>query len=86
MEIGQLYQFVLLLVLVGIVLGVGILILDKLGSSASVTTAAQTAINDTRDSIATIASDWLPIIVIVAVCAIILVLVIRSFGVGGGSR
>lgn len=79
MEIGQLYQLVLLLVLVGMILGVGILVLDKFGSSSGVTAAAGTTINATRDAISPIATTWLPLIVTVAVLAIILTLVIRSF-------
>jgi len=79
MEVGQLYQLVLLLVLVGMILGVGILVLDKFASSSGVTSAASEAINATRDSITPIATTWLPLIVTVAVLAIILTLVIRSF-------
>ena len=79
MEIGQLYQLVLLLVLVGMILGVGILVLDKFGSSSGVTSTASTTINATRDAISPIATTWLPLIVTVAVLAIILTLVIRSF-------
>lgn len=79
MEIAQLYQFVLMLVLVGIVLGVGILIVDKLSTATGVTAAAQESLNDTRTALGSISSDWLGIIVIVAMCAILLVLVVRSF-------
>ena len=79
MEIGQLYQLVLLLVLVGMILGVGVLVLDKFGASSGVTAAASTTINATRDAISPIATTWLPLIVTVAVLAIILTLVIRSF-------
>jgi hypothetical protein len=79
MEIGQLYQLVLLLVLVGMILGVGVLVLDKFGQSSGVTAAASTTINATRDAISPIATTWLPLIVTVAVLAIILTLVIRSF-------
>ena len=80
MEIGELYQFVLLLILIGMILGVGILVLDKFAASSGVTTAAATAINNTRDAITPIGTTWLPLIVTVAVLAIILTLVIRSFG------
>lgn len=81
MEVGELYQFVLLLVLVGMILGVGILVLDKFSASTGVTAAAQDALNDTRDAIGGISSTWLGLIVTVAVLAIILTLVIRSFAV-----
>ena len=84
MEIGQLYQLVLLLVMVGMILGVGVLVLDKFGSTAGIGSTASDAINDTRDAITPIASTWLPLIVTVAVLAIILTLVIRSFS--GGNR
>ena len=79
MEVGGLYQLVLLLVLVGMILGVGVLVLDKFGSTSGVTATASDAINDTRDAITPIASTWLPLVVTVAVLAIILTLVIRSF-------
>jgi len=79
MEVGELYQFVLLLVLIGMILGVGILVLDKFASSSGVTATAATAINATRDAMSPIATTWLPLIVTVAVLAIILTLVIRSF-------
>lgn len=81
MEVGGLYQFVLLLVLVGMILGVGVLVLDRFGDSAGVSRTASAAINDSRDAITPIGSTWLPLIVTVAVLAIILTLVIRSFAV-----
>ena len=80
MEVGQLYQFVLVIVLVGMIIGIGILVLDKFAATSGVTTTAATALNDSRDAVATISSDWLPIIVIVGALAVILFLVIRSFG------
>lgn len=80
MEVGQLYQFVLVIVLVGMVIGVGVLVLDKFAATSGVTATAAEALNDSRNAIATIASDWLPIIVIVGALAVILFLVIRSFG------
>ena len=79
MEIGDLYQFVLMLVLIGMILGVGVLILGKFGATSGITEDASTAINDTVSAITPIATTWLPLIVTVAVLAIILTLVIRSF-------
>lgn len=79
MDVGDLYQFVLLLVLIGMLLGVGIVVLDNFSSSTGVTSTAGTAINETRDALTPIASTWLPLIVTVAVLAIILTLVIKSF-------
>jgi hypothetical protein len=79
MEIGELYQFVLLIVLVGMILGVGILVIDQFSTSSGVTGAAQLALNNTRSAMTPIASTWLPLIVTVSVLSIILTLVIRSF-------
>jgi len=79
MEIGDLYQFVLMLVLIGMILGVGVLILGKFGATSGITTEASTAINDTVSAMTPIATTWLPLIVTVAILAIILTLVIRSF-------
>jgi len=84
MELRDLYQFVLLVVLVGMLLGVGVLILDKFAATDGLTSTTIEAINDTRDALTPIASTWLPLIVTVAVLSIILVLVIRSFS--GGTR
>ena len=79
MEIGDLYQLVLMLVLIGMILGVGILVLDKFGGSSGVGADASAAINQTADALTPIASTWLSLIVTIAVLAIILTLVIKSF-------
>ena len=82
MELGELYQFVLLVILVGMIIGVGVLVLDKFSSATGVTTAAQTAINSARTEVGAVATSWLGLIVTIAVLAIILTLVIRSFSQG----
>jgi hypothetical protein len=79
MDISDLYNFVLLLVLVGLIVGVGVLVLDKFGATSGVTDDAETAINDSRDAIGGIATDWMALIVTIGVLAIILGLVLRSF-------
>ena len=81
MEIGELYQLVLILVLVGLILGVGVLTLGKFSSTSGITNNASKAINDTIEALMPIGSDWLPLVVTVAVLAIILTLVLRSFSV-----
>jgi hypothetical protein len=84
MEIGQLYQLVLLLVMVGMILGVGIVVLANFMGATGVTgTAAAAPINATINALAPIATTWLSLIVTVSVLAIILTLVIRSFSGGG---
>ena len=78
-EVSGLYQFVLLLVMVGMILGIGILTLDKFYGTTGITANAKSAIGNTTLALTPIATDWLPLIVTVAVLAIILTLVIRSF-------
>jgi len=79
MEIGDLYQLVLMLVLIGMVLGAGLLVLGKFGQASGVTNKAGDAVNYTITAITPIASTWLSLIVTIAVLAIILILVIKSF-------
>ena len=79
MNVGELYGFVLTLVLIGMILGVGLIVLGNFANSTGVTADAGTAINATVDALSPIASTWLPLIVTVSVLAIILTLVIRSF-------
>lgn len=80
MELKDLYGLVLVLVLIGIILGVGVIVLDSFSTNSAVVGAtAGTAINNTRDAITPIGSTWLPLIVTVAAVAIVLTLVIRSF-------
>ena len=80
MELNQLYQFVLLIVLVGMIIGVGVLTLDKFSTSSGVTATASSAINSARSEVAGIATNWLGLIVTVAILSIVLFLVVRSFG------
>ena len=79
MNVSELYQFVLLLVLIGLIIGVGALVLDKFASTAGVSHGAEVSLNASRDALAPIATDWMPLIVTVAVLSIILTLVVGSF-------
>ena len=83
MDVGELYQFVLMVVLIGMILGVGILVIDKFAQTTGITANAGTSLNNTRDAMVPIASTWLGLIVTVAVLAIILTLVIKSFAQRG---
>ena len=75
-----------MVVLVGLILGVGILALDKFAASSGVTDAAGDAINTTRTELGKIPTDWLGLIITIVVLAIIITLVVRSFGFGRGQR
>jgi hypothetical protein len=79
MELQQLYGAALLLVLVALVIGVGVLVLDKFSSTSGVTAAAQIALNGSRDAISGLSTNWMPLIVTIVALAIILGLVIGAF-------
>lgn len=79
MQVGDLYNFILLIVMVGMLLGIGIVVLDNFGGTSGISSTASTAVNNTRGALTPIASTWLPLIVTVAVLAIVLGIVISSF-------
>lgn len=87
MDVSALYTFVLTLVLVGMIVGVGLLVLDKFSGAVTAGSAAANATQETITAIAEIPSTWLGLVVTIVVLAIILTLVIRSFTGGGkGAR
>ena len=79
MSIGDMYPAVLTIVLVGIVLGVGLYVLSTFATQISSDTTAQTAVNTTISGLADFA-DWIAIIVVVIAAAIVLGVVLSSFG------
>jgi len=79
MNLGETYQAVLMLVLIGMIIGVGVLSLDRFGSSGGVDNAASGAINASRDAIGGFASNWMELIVTMIALAIILTLVVTAF-------
>lgn len=80
MNLGNLYSFVLVLVLVGMLVGVGVLALDKFSTTSGIGGAASTAINASRTAVSDVSTVWLGLIVTIAVLAIIITLVITGFG------
>jgi len=84
MELGKLYQFVLLLVMVGMIIGVGVVALDKMtvAAGSTYTTSSDTltmALGNVSGVIGSIATSWLGLIVIIVVLAIIITIMIKSF-------
>lgn len=73
------YPAVLTLVLIGIVLGVGLFVLDSVENN--LTGEANTAVNTTIAGLGDFA-DWIAIIVVVIAAAIVLGVVLSSFGGG----
>jgi len=86
MEVKDLYTFVLGIVLVGMLLGIGLTVLSKLMTSGAETVSMNETVNGAITAIAPIATTWLSLIVTVAVLAIVLTLVIRSFATGGRGK
>lgn len=81
MTLGDVYPAVLTIVLVGIVLGIGIYVLAEVSSNISDATAAA-AVNTTMAGLDDFA-DWIAIIVVVIAAAVVLGVVLSSFGRGG---
>ena len=79
MGVADLYQYVLLFVLIGMVLGIGILVLDKFMATTGMSTNAVDSINGTINALKPVSTDWLPIIITVAVLAVILTLIVGAF-------
>lgn len=88
MELKDLYKFVLLLILVGMVIGVGIVSINGLttGAVSTYTTSSETitlAMGNMSLVIESIATNWLGLIVIIVVLAIIITIMIKSFTTQG---
>ena len=83
MEVGGLYSLVLTIVLVGILVSISVIVLEKFDQSAGWGNVSNSYINGTITAITPITSTWLPIIVTVSVAAVVLVLMIRAFSGGG---
>lgn len=79
MNIGDMYPVILTIVISVVLLGVGLTILGKLSASSGVTTTASEKINTSITGLGEFAT-WIGIIVLVAAAAIIITLVVRSFG------
>ena len=75
--LGDIYPAVLTFVLVGIVLGIGLYVLAEVEYEVTAVQAS-TAINSTISALASFAT-WFSIIIIVLAAAIIIGLVVRSF-------
>ena len=76
MVLGDMYPAVLTIVLIGIVLGIGLYVLSQVESNVA---GGSTAINTTITGLGGLAS-WIAVIVVVIAAAIVLGIVISSFG------
>lgn len=75
-SLGDLYPAVLTIVLIGIILGLGLYVLNQVESKI---TGGSSYINTTVTGLGGLA-DWIAVIVVVIAAAVILGIVISSFG------
>lgn len=73
------YPMVLTIVLIGIILGIGLYVLAEIEPNVQASNDASGAINDTITGLAGFA-DWIAVIVVVIAAAIVLGVVLSSFG------
>jgi len=74
--LGDMYPAVLTIVLIGIVLGIGLYVLTQVEANVS---GGSSAINTTITGLSGLAS-WIAVIVVVIAAAVVLGVVISSFG------
>ena len=79
-NISQLFPAVLALVLVGVLIGAGLLILASFQTAAGAATAAANATGSVITSLSTLATTWLPIIVVVIAAGVVLAILLGAFG------
>lgn len=76
LSLGDLYPAVLTIVLIGIVLGIGLFVLAEVEANI---TNGSAAVNTTITGLAGLAT-WIAVIVVVIAAAVVLGIVISSFG------
>lgn len=83
-NIGQLFPTVMALVLVGVLMGAGLMILGKFKGTLTASSAEANATGEVITAIGSLASDWLPILVVVIAAGLVIYILLKSFG--GKSR
>lgn len=79
-QLGNLYPTILALVLIGMLLGAGLLVLDKFSAA---TTAGSYARNGTDKAISAlyeIPNTWLAVIIVVIIAGLIIGILVGAFG------
>lgn len=79
MKLQDMYPAVLTFVLVAILLGVGLTVLGNLASAEGISGDAATAVNDSATAIAGFV-PWFAILVVIIAAAVIIGMVLKSFG------
>ena len=79
MEIGDVYKLAIVVVLIVMIVGVGILTLDKFAATTGLSAGAINALTNGSAALAEIPKTWLGLIITISVLAVIVGLVIGSF-------
>lgn len=77
--LSNLFQAVLLLVMVSIVVGLGVIVLSNMQGISGISSVAANALGNGSAAIATVSTTWLSIIVIVVVVGLIISILLASF-------
>jgi len=85
-QIGNVPQYVIAFVLIGLIVAVGVVVLDKFMGVSGLATGSVNAINATINAITPITTDWLPILVIVAIVGVVLALILGAFAFYRGRK
>ena len=79
MNLGDMYPTILTLIMVTILLGVGLTVLAKLEDTADVSPTTSAAINDSISALDDFV-PWFVVFVVIIASAIIIGMVVRSYG------
>lgn len=84
-QIGTLQTIIITLVVVGIVLGIGFMVLEKFLGQMESGSEAESGVNDTINALAEV-PNWLSIVVILAIVGILLAIVFSVLPRAGGAQ
>jgi uncharacterized protein involved in cysteine biosynthesis len=82
-QVSNIPQYVISFILIGLIVAVGVVVLDKFMGVSGLSTKAVDALNSTIDAVTPITTDWLPILVIVAIVGVVLMLILGAFAFYG---
>jgi len=82
-QVSNIPQYVISFILIGLIVAVGVVVLDKFMGVSGLSAKAVDALNATIDAVTPITTDWLPILVIVAIVGVVLMLILGAFAFYG---
>jgi len=79
-NIGALYPTILALVLIGMIVGAGLLVLDKFSGAMTAGSYAQNGTNKAITALYEIPNTWLAVIIVVIVAGLVISILVGAFG------